>query len=493
VVGPIRKVFRLTPREREQYTSRKTNISKSVTWRLATSWISSSTAPEVPTPPAQCQSVQTHAGSWWQHHDALGRRWAAVERSQRAEAEAAALHAMSFPAVVVCHDMEDARRALQIMADGETATVCAYCRDYIDLEDSNSVFCVLVMPQFNARIAVDTLPAGTFNIKCSCCDPEIKEGAEGDGTASLPGCVGYSVAVVRRLDQKFEEAEQQRRIDYQMKLNATLEARPEVDHRPIDSLPWVDQTVIAINVLGLPRILQEEKVETEEKCLSWFQARSSIELVVYTEKGDAGVMSVQWPTSAKPEELALYVGQVEVLLMSFAQQVAEYGDDRAPTRGPVILSQQRAGGGVTTFPLFLQLVQEASQLPKMEARIIMVGGKRHRVRFVPDAALRVLGDKIDAAAFPPFLQQLADATFDTMRAMKDDRTLPPGGAPRTRADEQARDPDDARRKRAAGTGVFDRERSCSNDRGGQGGSEAPARSARSGWGHHRQGQGGSYI
>ena len=49
---------------------------------------------------------------------------------------------MSFPAVVVCHDMEDARRALQIMADGETATVCAYCRDYIDLEDSASVFCV---------------------------------------------------------------------------------------------------------------------------------------------------------------------------------------------------------------------------------------------------------------------------------------------------------------------------------------------------------------
>ncbi len=44
---------------------------------------------EVPTPPAQCQSVQTHAGSWWDHHDALGRRWAVVERSQRAEAEAA--------------------------------------------------------------------------------------------------------------------------------------------------------------------------------------------------------------------------------------------------------------------------------------------------------------------------------------------------------------------------------------------------------------------
>jgi hypothetical protein len=92
VVGSVRKIFRLTPREREQYTSRRANISKSVTWRLATSWIASSPAPEVPTPPTQCQSVQTHAGSWWEHHDALGRRWAAVERSQRAEAEAVACH-----------------------------------------------------------------------------------------------------------------------------------------------------------------------------------------------------------------------------------------------------------------------------------------------------------------------------------------------------------------------------------------------------------------
>jgi len=45
VVGPIRKVFRLTPGEREQYTSRRANISKSVTWRLATSWIASSPDP----------------------------------------------------------------------------------------------------------------------------------------------------------------------------------------------------------------------------------------------------------------------------------------------------------------------------------------------------------------------------------------------------------------------------------------------------------------
>jgi hypothetical protein len=420
--------------------------------------------------------VQTHAGSWWEH--ALGRKWAAVERSQRAEAEAAALHAMSFPAVVVCHDMKDGRRALQTMAEGATAAVCAYCRDYIDLEDSASVFCVSGNAAIHltcAKIAVDTLPAGTFNIKCSCCDPEIKEGEEGEGTASLPGCVGYSVAVVRKLDQKFEEAEQQKRIDYQMKFNAALEARPEVDHRPTDSLPWVDQTVIAINVLGLPRILQEEKKETEEKWLTWFQARSAVELVVYTEKGDAGVLCVQWPTSAKSEDLALYVGQVEALLMSFVLQVAEHGDDRAPTRGQVIRSQKRAGGGVTTFPLFVQLVQEASQLPKTEARIIMVGGKRHRVRLVPDAVLRVLGDKIDEAAFPPFLQQLTDATFDTMRAMKDARSLPPGGSPRSHADERARDSGDSRRKRAACIDVFDRERSSSNDRGGQGGSEVRAR------------------
>jgi hypothetical protein len=60
------------------------------------------------------------------------------------------------------------------------------------------------------------------------------------------------MTVLRKLDQRFEEADQQRRIDFQMQLNAER----EVDHRPIDSLPWADQTVIAIKVLGLPRILQ---------------------------------------------------------------------------------------------------------------------------------------------------------------------------------------------------------------------------------------------
>jgi hypothetical protein len=51
----------------------------------------------------------------------------------------------------------------------------------------------------------------------------------------------------------------------------------------------------------------------------------------------------------------------------------------------------------------------------------------------------VLGDKIDEAVFPPFLQQLTDATFDTMRAMKDARSLPPGESPRSHADGLSRD------------------------------------------------------
>jgi hypothetical protein len=379
---------------------------------------------------------------------------------------------MSFPAVVVCHDMKDGRRALQTMDAGEIAAVCPYCKDFIDLSDSASVFCVTGTAAIHltcAKIAVDTAPAGTFNIKCTCCDPEFKEGTECEETSSLPCCTGFSVEVVRKLDQRFEEADQQRRIDFQMKLNAAR----EVDHRPIDSLPWADQTVIAIKVLGLPRILQQEKGETEGSWLAWLQVRSAVELVVYTEKGDAGVLYVQWPTPVKPEDLALYVGQVETLLMSFVPQIADCGDDRAPTRGPVIRSQQRAWGGVTTSPLLVQLVQEASQLPKMEARIIMVGGKRHRARLTPDAALRVLGDRIDAAALPPFLQQLTDATFDTMRAMKETRSLPPGDSPRSHADERASDSGGPRRKRA--TNAFDRERSASNDRVCQGGREARAR------------------
>jgi hypothetical protein len=82
-----------------------------------------------------------------------------------------------------------------------------------------------------------------------------------------------------------------------------------------------------------------------------------------------------------------------------------------PHGDPVIHSQPRAGGGVTNLPLFIQLVDEASQFPKMATRTTMVGGMRHRVRLVPDEALRVLGDKINAAALPPFLQQLTDTAF----------------------------------------------------------------------------------
>ena len=211
--------------------------------------------------------------------------------------------------------------------------------------------------------------------------------------------------------------------------------------------------------------------------------------MVYTETGDAGVLYVQWRTPVTPEDLALYEGQVQILLMSFAPQIADYGDDRAPTRGPVIRSQQHAGGEVTTFPLLVQLVKEASQLPKMEVRVIMVEGKRYRVKLVPEAASRVLGDKIDKGALPPFLQQLTDDTFDTMRAMKDARSLPPGDL---QADERAKDPSASRRKRATDALPLYRERSASNDRGGQGGREARARSDRSGWDSHRPGHVGSY-
>ena len=116
---PVRREFRLTPVEREQFQSAPSSILKSATWTQAAAWISASAAPETTVAsPAHLWSVevdrQEEEGAGWGHHDTLVAKWATVEREEKEAADAAAMHAMSYPVVVVRHNMQGGERGSQL-------------------------------------------------------------------------------------------------------------------------------------------------------------------------------------------------------------------------------------------------------------------------------------------------------------------------------------------------------------------------------------------
>jgi hypothetical protein len=250
-------------------------------------------------------------------------------------ADAAALHAMSYPAVVVRHDMIDGIRALQLAFGAAPMAICHLCADTLFAGELDTVDCVSGNNMIHLKCAMVSFAAdpSLFNVACPC--GETEEALNG----ARPVCGGFSGALVDKAAQAAHEA----------RMNALVEARTVMDPARFEGLPTAEEEVIAITILGLESVTVQETGEREGEWLKWLQDRTSAEQVLFKVKpadtqGQAGTLCVFWPIATTTLETEKYMREVEGLIMS---QTAPYGDSRVPDRSPVIRSQD--GEGYTTW------------------------------------------------------------------------------------------------------------------------------------------------
>ncbi len=213
---------------------------------------------------------------------------------------------------------------------------------------------------------------------------------------------------------------QEEALAHEAKLNALVEARTAMDPARYDSLPTLEEEVLAVTIIGLESETAQDTEERERDWLKWFKDRTSADQVSFKVKnidtqGQAGTLLVTWPAATTPSETEKHMREVEGLVMSLAPQSAPYGDIRVPARGPVMRSQD--GERMRNMSLLIQLVVESSQFPPTFRGTKIVGGLRYKIKPIPAGAMRGLAKRIDSAALPFFTQELGNPAFDTAGAM----------------------------------------------------------------------------
>ena len=421
---PVRREFRLTPIEREQFQSAPCSILKSATWTQAAAWISASAAPETTVAsPAHLWSVavdrQEEEEVGWGHHDTLVDKWATVEREEKEAAAAAEMHAMSYPVVVVRHNMLEGIRAQRLAEGAVPMAVCYLCAGEIFKGEFGSVACVSDNSKIHLKCAMVSFAAdpNLLNLSCQCGDTgNVKV----DGNGARPVCGGFSGALVDKAAREARVRGQEEALAHEAKLNALVEARTALDPARYESLPTLEEEVIGVTIIGLESETAQDTEERQRDWLKWVRARTSADQVVFKVKnidtqGQAGTLLVTWPAATTSSETEKHMREVEGLIMSMAPQSARSGDSRHPGRGSVMRSQD--GERMRTMSLLIQLVVDSSQFPPAFRRTKVVEGLRYKIKPIPAGAMRGLAQRIDRIALPSFTQELGDPAFDTAVAM----------------------------------------------------------------------------
>jgi hypothetical protein len=358
----------------------------------------------------------------WGHHDTLVAKWATVEREEKEAAAAAEMHAMSYPVVVVRHNMLEGIRAQRLAEGAVPMAVCYLCAGEIFQGEFDSVACVSDNSKIHLKCAMVSFAAdpNLLNLSCQCGDTE-----KVDGNGARPVCGGFSGALVDKAAREARVRGQEEALAHEAKLNALVEARTALDPARYDSLPMREEEVLAVTIIGLESETGQNAEEREQDWLKWFKARTSADQVLFKVKiidtqgqasqGQACTLHVTWPAAATPSEAEQHLREIEGLVMSLAPQSAHYGNTRVPARGPVMRSQD--GERMRNMPLLIQLVVESSQFPPTFRRTKIVEGIRYKIKPIPAGAMRGLAKRIDSAALPSFTQELGNPAFDTAGAM----------------------------------------------------------------------------
>ena len=152
-------------------------------------------------------------------------------------ADAAALHAMSYPAVVVRHDMIDGIRALQLTFGAAPMAICHLCAGTLFAGDLDTVDCVSENNMIHLKCAMLSFAdaPSLFNVACPCSETE----EERDG--SRPVCGGFSVALVDKAARAARAREQEEALAHEVKMNALVDARTVMDPARFEGLPSVEE------------------------------------------------------------------------------------------------------------------------------------------------------------------------------------------------------------------------------------------------------------